>query len=179
MNTITLFLLALALGTDAFSLCLGVGMSGVTRRQITVISLCVFVFHILMPLAGWQLGGTAGKLLGQAASTAGSLVLLYLGIRMIWNSLRDLKNAPRVMLIKGWGIILLGLSVSLDALAVGFTLGTQGASLLLSALVFGLVAGSMTLGGLLLGRWFGNRIGERAQLVGGVVLIGIGVKLFF
>ncbi|HAP93186.1 MAG TPA: manganese efflux pump MntP [Desulfotomaculum sp.] len=178
METITLFLLALALGTDAFSLCLGIGMAGITRRQIIMISLSVLAFHIIMPLAGWQIGGVAGKLLGQAASVAGALLLLYLGVRMIWHALRgDSAIAPRIVLLKGWGVLLIGLGVSMDALAVGFTLGTQGVSLLLTALVFGLVAGLMTLCGLLLGRWLGYRIGERAQLVGGVVLVGIGVKL--
>lgn len=178
MDLITLFLLALALGTDAFSLCLGIGMTGIARRQVIMISLSVLAFHIIMPLIGWQIGEVAGKLLGEAASITGALLLLYLGVRMIWHALRRNPAAvPRIVVLKGWGVFLISLGVSVDALAVGFNLSTQGVSLFLPVVVFGLVAGLMTLCGLLLGRWLGYRIGERAQLVGGVVLVGIGVKL--
>ncbi len=179
MSLFTLLLLALALGTDAFSLCLGIGLAGVSVTQIAMISISVLAFHILMPLAGWQIGEAAGKFLGQAAGVVGALILLSLGVRMIWQSLPGGgAAAPKVILVKDWGLFLLALSVSMDALAVGFTLGTRGTNLLLTVFTFGIVAGLMTLSGLLLGRWLGRWFGERAQLVGGVILIGIGVKLF-
>ena len=76
-------------------------------------------------------------------------------------------------------LVLLGASVSMDALSVGFTLGTQQVNLLLAAGVIGLVAGLMTACGLVFGRFLGNRVGERAQLLGGLILIGIGIKLLF
>ena len=174
-------LLALALGTDAFSLCLGIGLARVSAGQIALLVSSVLVFHILMPLAGWQIGEAAGRFLGQAAGVLGALVLLYLGGRMIWQALRSgcaAAAAPRIILIKDWGLLLLALSVSVDALAVGFTLGTKGTSLLPIVFTFGVVAGLMTLSGLLLGRWLGRLLGGRAQLAGGVILIGIGVKLF-
>ena len=180
LSIITLLLLALALGTDAFSLCLGIGLARVSAGQIALLSFSVLVFHILMPLAGWQIGEAAGRFLGQAAGILGAFVLLYLGGRMIWQSLRSgCAAVPKIILIKDWGLLLLALSVSVDALAVGFTLGTRGTSLLLIVFTFGIIAGLMTLSGLLLGRWLGRWIGERAQLVGGVILIGIGVKLVF
>jgi putative Mn2+ efflux pump MntP len=176
----TLFILALALGTDAFSLSLGIGMGGVSGRQIALISFNILVFHVFMPLLGWQMGEIAGRLLGQAAGVVGSLLLFYLGAGMIWQSLQSgCTTTPKIILCKGWGIPLLAFSVSVDALAVGFTLGTRGANLFLSVLTFGLVAGLMTLAGLFLGRWSKWWIGERAQLAGGFILIGIGIKLFF
>ena len=179
LSLITLLLLALALGTDAFSLCLGIGLAGVSLTQIAMISFSVLAFHILMPLAGWQIGEVAGRFLGQAAGIVGALVLLYLGVRMIRQSLPGgCAAAPKIVLVKDWGLLLLALSVSMDALAVGFTLGTRGTNLLLTVFTFGIVAGLMTLSGLLLGRWLGRWIGGRAQLAGGVILIGIGVKLF-
>lgn len=179
MSIVTLLLLALALGTDAFSLCLGIGIAGVSAGQIAAISISILAFHIFMPLAGWQIGEAAGRVLGQAAGIVGALFLLYLGARMIRQSLRrGCAAAPRIILVKGWGLLLLALSVSMDALAVGFTLGTRGTSLLLIVLTFGIVAGLMTLSGLLLGRWLGRWLGEGAQLIGGLILMGIGVKLF-
>lgn len=180
MSLITLLLLAVALGTDAFSMCLGIGMTGVRRRQILLISFTVLVFHILMPLAGWYIGELAGSIIGSAAAIAGAVILIFLGARMLRDVLKkEPGSPPKVALVNTWGLLLLAASVSMDALSVGFTLGTQKVNLILAAGVFGLVAGLMTFGGLCLGRVLGRVVGERAQLVGGVILIGIGVKLFF
>lgn len=177
MSSSTIFLLAVALGTDAFSMCLGIGMAGVRRIQMFLISGTILVFHVLMPLAGWYAGQLAGSLAGKAAAIAGALVLMFLGARMLWDVYKKDPEDPKVAVVNTWGLILLSISVSLDALSVGFTLGTYKVNLLMVALAFGIVAGLMTFAGLLLGRLLGHWVGERAQLVGGLILFGIGVKL--
>jgi putative Mn2+ efflux pump MntP len=176
----TLSLLAVALGTDAFSMCLGLGMTGVNRRQIIVVSFTVLAFHVIMPLIGWFAGEIVGSLLGRAASIAGALILIYLGAKMVysaWKGDGDMNN--RDALVTTGGMLLLAASVSMDALSVGFSLGTQNVDLPLTVSVIGIVAGIMTGAGLILGRFVGNRVGERAVGFGGVLLVGIGVKLFF
>lgn len=180
MSFVTLLVLAVALGTDAFSLCVGIGLTGVRRRQILLISATVFIFHVVMPLTGWVLGEIAGGLIGRAAAVIGSLLLVCLGVRMVWVTLRDVREAePHVICFNTWGLLLLGASVSIDALSVGFTLGARQVDLVLTAVIIGAAAGVMTAGGLIFGRFLGSWVGERAQLVGGLVLVGIGVKLFF
>jgi len=173
-----LLALAIALGTDAFSMCLGLGLAGVTRRQILVVSITVLVFHIVMPLLGWYAGEFAGALAGRAASIAGSFLLMYLGVKMIRSSLKggDAMD-PKVVLVNTWGLLLLAASVSMDALSVGFSLGTRQVNLPLTAGVIGAVAGVMTAAGLFLGRFVGTRVGERAVLGGGVLLIAIGIHM--
>lgn len=178
MSFLTLIFLAAALGTDALSLCVGIGMTGVNRRQIYLISTIILAFHIFMPLAGWLVGELAGGLLGRVAVVAGSLLLVYLGAKMVWTTLRERgKASPNIIITNTAGLFLLGASVSMDALSVGFTLGTRQANLLLTAGTIGAVAGAMSAGGLVFGRFLGNRVGEKAQLLGGLVLIAIGVKL--
>lgn len=179
MSLLTLLALAVALGSDAFSLCVGIGMGGVNRRQIFTISLMVLVFHIFMPLLGWYAGGFLGSKVGQAASIAGALLLIYLGIKMVWDVLKPGNDEPQFVITNVGGLMLLSASVSMDALSVGFTLGTQQVSLLLASGVIGLVAGIMTFAGLTLGKYIGGWIGEKAQMFGGLILAGIGVKLFF
>lgn len=180
MTAITLLILAVALGTDAFSMCLGLGMTGVTRRQIIVVSLTVLAFHVLMPLAGWYAGDLAGSLLGKAAGIAGALVLIYLGGKMIYSAWKgDGELSNRDALVTTGGMLLLAAGVSMDALSVGFSLGTQNVDLPLTVTVIGVVAGIMTGAGLILGRFVGNRVGERAVGIGGTLLVGIGIKLFF
>lgn len=180
MSLITLVVLAVALGTDAFSLCVGIGLAGVNRRQIIMVSLTVLVFHIAMPLIGWLVGEFAGGLLGRVAAILGSLLLIYLGVKMVWETWRQrLEQTPVRVNVSAGGLLLLGASVSMDALSVGFTLGTHQVNLLLTAGIIGLVAGIMTFTGLVFGRFVGGWVGEKAQLLGGLVLIGIGVKMMF
>ena len=171
--------LAVALGTDAFSMCLGLGMVGVTLRQVLVISLTILVFHIVMPLLGWYVGELAGTLVGRAAAIVGALLLVYLGTKMIFSELRggDALN-PKVMLVNNWGLFLLAASVSMDALSVGFSLGTRQVNLPLTVGVIGAVAGIMTAAGLVLGRFVGDRVGKPAVLIGGILLIVIGIYMF-
>jgi len=176
----TIFALAVALGTDAFSMCLGLGIAGVAIRQILLISFTVLAFHILMPLVGWYAGGLVGALVGRAAAIAGALLLLYLGLKMIRSALSggDAMD-PKVVLVNTWGLLLLAASVSMDALSVGFSLGTRQVNLPLTVGIIGLVAGVMTASGLLLGRFVGIKVGERAVLGGGILLVAIGVRMIF
>ncbi|GBF35651.1 hypothetical protein DCCM_4780 [Desulfocucumis palustris] len=180
MSITTLLLLAVALGSDAFSMCLAIGITGVGKRQMFLISFTVLIFHIIMPLAGWYVGELAGRYIGNAAAIVGASILIFLGVKMLRDVIKkDPENAPKIALVNTWGLLLLAASVSMDALSVGFTLGTQKVNLIMAAGVFGLVAGLMTFGGLGLGRLLGRVAGERAQLAGGLILIGIGIKLFF
>ncbi|MGB9826349.1 MAG: manganese efflux pump, partial [Desulfofundulus sp.] len=126
-------------------------------------------------LLGFEAGELVGGLLGRAATIAGSVLLLYLGLRMIRDAFGE--GEPRIVLLNNWGLFFLGASVSMDALSVGFTLGTLRTQLLLTVLTFGLVAGLMTLAGLVLGRCLGRVVGEKARLLGGFILVGIGFKL--
>lgn len=180
MNIITIFALAVALGTDAFSVCVGLGMGGISRRQMLIFILFVTGFHIIMPLTGYIAGAVLGRFIGRAAGFAGALVLVYLGIKMILGALRkeDGKNTGPLLTSRA-GVILLTGSVSLDALSVGFTLGTQRVDLGTAALIMGLVAGSMAWLGIYGGRRVGGLVGEKAVFVGGPILVLIGIKLLF
>lgn len=178
MSLPALLLLAVALGTDAFSLCLGLGMAGVNRWQRVTITLTVLTYHVIMPLIGWYIGEIVGTYLGRAAAFIGAAILIFLGMRMLRQATRgDDHNCPPALVINTLGLLVLGASVSMDALSVGFTLGVQKVNLYLAAVTFGVVAGMMTLTGLLLGRMVGQVAGERAQVAGGLILIGIGLKL--
>lgn len=178
MGLYTIVALAVALSADAFSFSLGLGMSGVTLRQIIKISLTVLAFHIIMPLTGYYVGGFFGSYFGRTASILGAVILVLLGLRMMWEGLHKREdNISRYLLASGYGIILLGATVSLDALSVGFTLGTQRAALGLAAVVIGSVAGVMTFMGLGLGRKVGEWAGHRAVVAGGLVLVYVGARL--
>ena len=184
---------AVALGTDAFSLALAIGLVGIRKRLILRLSVVVALFHIFMPLGGLVIGQTLGQMLGRLARTVGALVLIWLGGRMLYTAYRPAAQCftfaearrmlgrnrlPAGVSLHGWGLYALALSVSLDALSVGFSLGTVEAQVGLTVLVIGCVAGVMTGSGLLLGRSVGFWLGKRAEILGGLALALIGMRIF-
>ena len=187
MTLPVVFLIAVALGADAFSMAVCIGLCGINRRKIILISAIIAVFHIFMPLAGLLLGSWLGKAIGQLASILGAVILIAIGLQMLveGSGLRNRKagcaesNVPMQVYSGFWGTFILAGSVSLDALTVGFGLGTLQAGLVLTVTIMGLVAGLMTASGFLLGKKLGPFLGEKAQTLGGAILIIIGVKMFF
>jgi len=189
----TIILVAIVLGLDAFSLSMGMGIRGVTRKYEWKFSVMVGILHILMPLIGLSLGLAVGKFLGVWASLLGAAVLAYIALDFLIKGYREskpesvsLREGKKYFYRNGrkrgedWGsIILLGVSVSIDALTVGFSLGTLKMPILITVLIMGLVAGSMTLLGFAGGRVFNRLVGSYAQMVGGVVLLLLAVKLLF
>lgn len=185
---------AVALGADAFSLSLAIGLSGIRRRMMLRLSLVVAVFHVAMPLIGMLLGQALGAILGRYASLIGALVLIGLGGRMLYKVYRPGKEsfsfgearaalvpnklAPDVSL-SGLGIFVFAASVSLDALSVGFSLGTIKTDIFLTVMIIGAIAGLMTGTGLVLGRMLGTWLGDKAELLGGLALVLVGIKLLF
>lgn len=194
MNLVWILALSIALGADAFSLALAIGFVGIGTRMTLRLSLIVALFHVVMPLGGLLLGQTLGMVLGRFAKGIGAFVLLWLGGRMLFHVWRPasehipiskarqaLKRAqlPAGVSLRGFGVYALAASVSLDALSVGFSLGTVESQIGLTVLIMGTVAGIMMASGLVLGRFVGSRIGERAEAMGGFVLVLIGIRMLF
>lgn len=186
--------IAVALGADAFSMALAIGLAGIRKAIVLRLSLVVAIFHVFMPLAGLAAGQALGMFLGNIAKAVGAVILMWLGVRMLVGVLRPEVQAyplskaremmrrrkfPKGISLQGAGIYALAASVSLDALSVGFSLGALGSNIGWTVLIMGGIAGLMTLTGLLLGRLFGSWAGERAEFLGGLALVLIGVKIFF
>lgn len=188
-----IILVAIVLGADAFSLSLGMGIRGVSKSYELKFALMVMIFHVLMPLIGLNLGLTAGKFLGVWASRLGALILAYIAIDMFikayresrphsykFNQASSLLNTPTADEPSGWlSLILLTTSVSIDALTVGFSLGTFKMPVFYTVTIMGLVAGSMTYLGFKGGSIVGRIMGSYAQAAGGIVLLGLAAKLVF
>ncbi|HHY59510.1 MAG TPA: manganese efflux pump [Clostridia bacterium] len=192
MNFLTILVIAGALGTDAFSLAVCMGMGKGKNRHLYLFPLVVALFHILMPLIGLGAGLMLGKVLGQVAGYVGGAVLVLMGLHMFHESLAKqeagancptpspVTTAARNRILTGlWALVVVAGSVSLDALTAGLSLGALRANLWLTVITFGLVAGAMTLAGLLFGERLGCWLGEKAQLIGGIFLAIIGVTMFF
>nr|WP_141506597.1 manganese efflux pump MntP family protein [Paenibacillus luteus] len=175
---LTLFIIAVALGLDAFSLGLGIGLKGIRLRDILKLGIVIALFHVLMPLVGIYTGQYVGGLLGDVATTAAGILLVLLGGHMIYSSLRGeaVQSFDHKSL---WGLLVLSLSVSIDSFSVGITLGMFSANLWMTILLFGILGGLMSVSGLLLGRKVSGNLGEYGEAIGGGILFVFGILFIF
>lgn len=184
----TVVAVAVALGTDAFSVALGFGIARVVAGFRARFVGMVTLLHILMPLLGLEIGLTVGKVLGVWAGRLGAVVLIYVSYDMIKKGMKGQKEYSWQEKALGGketgatGVSLaatavLGLSVSMDALTVGFGLGTAKVPIGVTVAVMGITAGLMTAAGFWGGRWLGKTVGKIAQTLGGCVLLLIALKM--
>jgi putative Mn2+ efflux pump MntP len=173
-----LIALVVPLGLDTFAVSAALGIVGVSHRQRARISALFTAFEAGMPLVGLALGAPLGRAVGGSADYVASGVLLAVGLYMILASdERDEAKLAELASLSGLGALVLGLSISLDELAIGFTLGLLR---LPTALVIAVIAGQalvVTQVGLRLGRRLGERWREAAERLAGLALAGLALAL--
>jgi manganese efflux pump family protein len=174
---LTLILMAFALGMDAFSVGLGMGMFNLRLRQIFKIGITIGIFHVWMPLLGMIAGKFLSNQFGTIASYIGGGLLIVLGVQMIWSSFK--KEEESLITPVGFGLMVFAFSVSVDSFSVGLTLGIYQAKTVLVLVCFGAAATFLTWCGLLIGRKVQNWIGPYSEALGGSILLAFGLKLLF
>jgi len=172
---ITFLMIAVALGMDAFSLGIGIGMQGLSIGEITRVSFTIGIFHIIMPLVGVVIGHYLSSMIGDVATFIGGSLLVLLGVNMVLSSFWG-EDKPVLNQIAGFGLLLLAFSVSIDALSIGFSLGLFSENLWFVVLLFGLMGGMMTALGLTIGTKIGHWLGEYGEIFGGIILLVFGIK---
>jgi manganese efflux pump family protein len=174
------FLVAVALGCDAFAVGMGVGTRFCAPRQVFRLSFHFGLFQFLMPLIGWYLGQNVVGLARQWAPWIAFLLLFFIGAKMAYESFKPLDERDAEACqdpTKGFNLVVLSIATSMDALGVGFSLGILGQGLLFSALWIGITAGSMTWVAMKAGNRLSEKFGKRMEIIGGMILMAIAVKL--
>jgi putative Mn2+ efflux pump MntP len=175
-------LIALSLGLSNFAASIGLGVNGIDTRARLRVGVIFGLFETGMPILGLLLGRSLARTLGHAAHWVGAALLIGTGLYALIQAVRsrgaDDSEDQGVAGSQYTGRLLVtGLALSVDNLAVGFALGTYHVSLLLAAVVIGAVSVGLSLLGLELGRRLGARTGERSEYIAAVVLIGVGAAL--
>lgn len=191
MDFITLFLFAVGLCFDSFAVSLSCGMSccTCTRRRLFRFAAILGLCQGVMPFIGWAVATNFRTVIESYDHWIAFILLLFLGGKMIWESFSGdgdedaLKGNPFAL---GRNMVL-GVATSIDALVAGIAMAflpltivpadSQLVNMLVAALVIALVTLTSSLTGLFLGRRSRGRLGERAELIGGIILILIGVKV--
>ncbi len=178
MDAITLLGLALALAMDAFAVALGTGtiLARLTGRHIFRLAFHFGLFQALMPVVGWLAGQAVVQFVSAWDHWIAFALLALIGGRMIREALSDEERPDDRDPTRGLSLVMLSIATSIDALAVGFSLSVIGVSIWFPAFIIGLVAGVLTVVGMLVGRRLGDLWGPRVEILGGIVLIAIGVE---
>jgi len=180
MEFLTIFLIAIGLAADCFVVALGGSISrrNLTFLQIGRVSLSFGGFQAVMPVLGWLAGLTVVNLVAAYDHWVALALLGFVGGKMIWDSFRseDGRN-EKGDITRGWLLLTLSVATSIDALAVGLTFAFVKMNILLASLTIGIVALVATAVGFLLGKKAHHLIGKRAEVIGGLILIGIGIKI--
>ena len=170
--------MALSMAMDALAVCLVAGSlrqaSGL--RPAFRLSFHFGLFQFIMPVLGWFVGRTLEPFIRDYDHWIALGLLAFVGIRMIYAALRGDEAQPPDP-SRGWTLVMLSLAVSIDALAVGLSLGLLGISVWYPALIIGLVTSVLSLVGLRLGETLGSKLGKPVEIIGGLVLIAIGVRI--
>ena len=179
MGIFELFLIGIGLSMDAFAvaICKGLSMRKIDVRQTVTVALFFGGFQALMPFLGWALGKQFEQYITQYDHWIAFVLLVYIGGKMLWEALHSKgeDTAPANFSIKE--LLILAIATSIDALAVGVSMAFMNVPVLLSAVVIGVVAFVLSVVGGLAGRRLGALFQRRAELVGGLVLVGIGIKI--
>lgn len=180
MDFLTLLGIALALTMDALAVALaaGVALPVLTGRHLFRLGFHFGLFQALMPILGWLAGMTVQQWISAYTHWVAFALLSFIGVKMIREACRGREDdAPRLDPTRGLTLVMLSLATSIDALAVGLSLAMLEIAIWLPAAVIGLVCGVVTVAGMFLGRRIGAGWGARVEIIGGLLLIVIGVKI--
>jgi putative Mn2+ efflux pump MntP len=173
--------IALGLAMDAFAVSIGLGLSlkPATSGQTFRLASSFGLFQFIMPILGWSAGETLIRHIEKYDHWIAFALLLGVGGKMIHESLEPEKDskAERSDPTRGISLLVLSVATSLDSLAVGLSLAALRVAIVFPAVIIGVVAFTMTVIGMKIGPALGKVIGRRAELLGGVVLILIGIRI--
>ena len=180
IGTPTLVLIAVGLALDALAVAIAtsVTLRAVSGRQIFRLGFHFGLFQFFMPLLGWLAGRSVAGVMARWDHWIAFGLLTFVGVKAIRDAVRKEEEYRRRRdPTRGFSLVFLSLATSIDALAVGVSFAMLGVQIWYASVLIGCITGSITTAGMILGSRLGRHFGERIEILGGVVLVGIGVKI--
>lgn len=181
---IELFLLGIGLAMDAFavSVCKGLGMRRLNKKQTFIIGLYFGGFQALMPLVGWLLGSQFQKYITRIDHWIAFILLGFIGGKMMIEAIREWNEEETVDVIDApldhKNMLVLAVATSIDALAVGITFAFLDTPIIEAITVIGITTMIISIIGVVVGNFFGSRYKSKAEFIGGLILVLLGLKIF-
>lgn len=179
MDLLSTLAIAVGLALDAFAVavCSGLATPRVRPGQAATMAAFFGGFQLAMPVLGWLAGLGLRELIQTWDHWLAFALLLGVGGKMVVDGCRANSCETRPDPFRLGTLLVLALATSIDALAVGLTFSLLEASIVLPVVVIGTVTFGLSLGGVYAGRRFGDVLGGKVEVVGGVLLVGIGGKI--
>ena len=180
MDLLSVLIVALTLSIDCYVVAVGgtISMQSVSHRQVLRASCSFGFFQFAMPILGWLAGQSFVDSIANYDHWVAFALLLVIGARMTWKAFRqEVSHRKPTDITRGVSLLTLSVATSIDALAVGLSTAFVEIKILTASLIIGSVALLVTAAGFYFGRRIGNSLGRQAELIGGLLLIGIGVRI--
>lgn len=180
---IELFLLGIGLAMDAFavSVCKGLGMRRLNKKQTLIIGLYFGGFQALMPLIGWLLGSQFQKYITSIDHWVAFILLGFIGGKMMIEAIREWNEEETVDVIDApldhKNMLVLAVATSIDALAVGITFAFLDTPIIEAITIIGITTMIISIIGVVVGNFFGSRYKSKAEFIGGLILVLLGLKI--
>lgn len=199
MGLLEILMLGVALATDAFSVTISNTFAFDDHRFSRLMRMPLFfgLFQFGMPLAGYFVGGIAAELIEKYAGIVSLVILGFIGSNMLYSGYKALKEdaseedeeeaqqgaqqeAQQGAITLSYGkLVFQAVATAIDAFAVGVSFRAHSVDILVASALFGIITAILCTIALFIGKKLGPLLGDRAEMVGGVVLILIGLKAFF
>lgn len=182
MNLSATILLAFGMSMDAFAASIGKGASLHKPKFSEALrtGLIFGVIETITPLLGWCLGLLANQVILEWNHWVAFILLVFLGGRMLIEGFRGGdEDTPKLQRHGFWLLVTTAIATSLDAMAVGVGLAFLKVNIIETALAIGCATMIMSTLGMMVGRFIGPLLGKRAEILGGLVLIGIGCQIMY
>ncbi len=179
MDMITIIIIAFGLAMDAFAVSI---TSGITIKKLKIdhalkIALFFGSFQAFMPVVGWLAGLSLKDFISGIDHWIAFGLLGFIGCKMIYESIRMQPGEARNNSMNLYVLLILSVATSIDALAVGISFAFLEISIVTPVIIIGVVTFLLSFFGVFVGSRFGHFFEKRIEIVGGLVLIGIGVKI--
>ena len=181
-ETISLLAIAVGLAMDAFAVSVAAGIRlgcDIRPHHTFRLSFCFGFFQFFMTVAGWAMGSTVEKVMRAYDHWVAASLLVLIGGKMIRDALADGPSEMRYDPTRGGHVLLLSVATSIDAFAVGISLGVLNAGVWYPSIVIGIVAAAFTVAGIRLGCRVGMRFSHRIEVLGGIILLVIALNILF
>ena len=178
MDTFSIVLIAFALSMDSFAVSVANGLTirNLNLKRILTISFSLAFFQALMPLIGWLAGIGISEHIKEYDHWIAFALLSFVGGKMIYEGLTkngEEKDTELTVLT----LLSQSIATSIDAFAVGISFALINLSIVAPLAIIGIVTFGVSLAGLYLGKFFGKKLGKSVEVIGGIVLFGIGLKI--
>jgi manganese efflux pump family protein len=179
MSLVTIIILAVGLGVDAFSVAIGIGAANDKKSWIPILRLSAAfgIFQFVMPIIGWLAGLSVVEIIASFDHWIAFALLALVGGKMIHEGFEKESDEKKADQTRGWPLLLLSIATSIDALAVGFSFSVLKNPILFPAVIIGIVCFVMTTIGMIFGKMLAKIFGKKVEIFGGLVLIAIGIKI--